>query len=64
MTLSDKLQTISYFGLDSHSIEEKIKKIQLKKLCRFVPIGSTLDLDLMWDGYDVINNLSKTIVIK
>ncbi|MAV56370.1 MAG: hypothetical protein CMI79_02395 [Candidatus Pelagibacter sp.] len=61
---SDKLQTISYFGLDSHSIEEKIKKIQLKKLCRFVPIGSTLDLDLMWDGYDVINNLSKTIVIK
>ncbi len=61
---SDKLQTISYFGLDNSEIEEKIKKIQIKKLCRFVPIGSTLDIDLMWDGYDVINNLSKTIVIR
>ena len=60
---SDKLQTISYFGLDKKEIREKIDKTNLTKVSRFVPIGSTLNIDLNWDGYDVINNLSKKIVI-
>jgi len=34
---------------------------RLKGIDRVVPFGKTLDINLVWDGYDVITNLSRII---
>ena len=31
---------------------------------RVVPIGKALDISLIWDGYDVIDSLSRTITLE
>ena len=31
---------------------------------RLVPIGSSLEIDLIWDGYDVIKSLSREVTFK
>ena len=31
---------------------------------RIVPVGRALDMDVVWDGYDVISSLSRVVDIK
>jgi hypothetical protein len=40
------------------------KKIKPLGIDRIVPIGKTLDFSLNWDGYDLINQMSRIIEIK
>ncbi|XFA99101.1 acyl-CoA reductase [Candidatus Izemoplasma sp. B36] len=59
-----KLQTISYFGLKAKDIYQNISNLNIKGVDRIVPIGKTLDFDLIWDGYDLINTMSRYIDLK
>ena len=36
----------------------------LRGVDRVVPIGSAMQIDLVWDGYNVINSLSREISIQ
>lgn len=36
----------------------------IKGVDRVVPIGHTMDFDLLWDGYNLLERLTKTIVMK
>lgn len=58
-----KTQTISYYGLSSDQIKKFITEQKPKGIDRFVPIGKTMDFSLVWDGIDLIQNLSRTISI-
>ena len=49
--LSDKIQTIGYFGLSAFDIEE-LQNISIAD--RIVPIGKALDFDYIWDGYNIL----------
>jgi hypothetical protein len=60
---SRKVQTLSYFGFDIKEIEKFINTNGLLGFDRIVPIGSTLEFSLNWDGYDLINTLSRKIEI-
>lgn len=60
---SNKVQTLSYFGFDTEEIKKFININGLLGFDRIVPIGSTLDFSLNWDGYDLINNLSRQIEV-
>ena len=31
---------------------------------RFVPIGKSLEIDMIWDGYDVVKSLSRVISLE
>ena len=31
---------------------------------RIVPMGSALNIDIMWDGYDVIRSLSRIVTVE
>lgn len=55
--IRDNEQTITYFGLDPKKINDAIKLGQVT-VDRIVPIGSALDIGLIWDGKDVIRYLS------
>ena len=36
----------------------------LKGIDRIVPVGQSLNIGLLWDGYDIVNILSRGIEIK
>lgn len=52
-------QTISYFGFEREEILKVVKSCQ--GVDRIVPVGSTMDFGLKWDGFDFIYSLSKVI---
>ena len=56
-----RCQTIGYIG-DSDEIISLLK-IGIKGVDRVVPIGKTMDFDLVWDGYDLISELTRKIGI-
>ncbi len=59
--INEKIQTCAFFGFTREEIVDVIIKHSLKGIDRVVPFGKTLEIDLFWDGYDVIGNLSRVI---
>lgn len=59
--VSDKLQTLTYYGIEFDFIRKFIIKNKLKGIDRIVPIGRAFDLTPEWDGVDIIATLSRTI---
>ena len=43
---------------------KNIKTQKFKGVDRIVPIGGSLDINLIWDGINVINHLSRIVNIK
>ncbi|MCM1467486.1 MAG: acyl-CoA reductase, partial [Alistipes sp.] len=54
-------QTIGYIG--NKGIFEPLIRSGVKGIDRIVPIGKTMDFDLIWDGYDLVNMMTRTIAI-
>ena len=61
--VNEKYQTLTYFGLDPKIIRDFITKYRLRGIDRIVPIGKALDMDIYWDGYEIISALSRSIII-
>ncbi|MCJ8272275.1 MAG: hypothetical protein MJK04_23100 [Psychrosphaera sp.] len=62
LQLADNEQTLSYFGFDRDEINQALEQAS-GAVDRIVPIGSALTFSTVWDGYDLINSLSREIVI-
>ena len=61
---SKKLQTLSYFGFKKDFLLSTINKNNnFRTMRRIVPIGRTLEINLEWDGYNIIEFLSKKITV-
>jgi hypothetical protein len=58
---SPKIQTISYFGVNSEYLGELTLKNGLKGVDRIVSIGKTADFSSNWDGIDFIRTISRKI---
>jgi len=61
--INRKYQTLSYYGIKKSDFENFIKKEEPLGIDRFVPIGRTTDFSLTWDGYNLIDVLSRKIEI-
>lgn len=59
--VNERMQTCAFFGVDRQEIITMIMKYHLRGVDRVVPFGKTLDIDLIWDGYDVVGSLSRII---
>ncbi len=59
-----KYQTLTYFGVDKHQLLQFVLDHHLLGIDRIVPIGQALDIQVIWDGYDVIKTLSRVIDVK
>ncbi len=57
-------QTLTYFGFNKEDFNNLIKKKDLNGINRIVPVGQALDINLNWDGYDIINLLTKVIDLR
>jgi hypothetical protein len=56
-------QTLSYYGIRKNDLINFFKINKPLGIDRVVPIGNTLDFSLNWDGYDLINQMSRIIEI-
>tara|TARA_B100000427_G_scaffold327155_1_gene337284 strand:+ start:8250 stop:9479 length:1230 start_codon:yes stop_codon:yes gene_type:complete len=59
-----KYQTLTYHGVDKNDIKDLILEKSLQGIDRIVPVGKALDMDVIWDGYDVIRSLSRIIDVR
>lgn len=58
----DRCQTIGYVGKKEMLIP--LIKARIRGIDRVVPIGKTMDFDLIWDGYNLYERLSRTIALR
>jgi hypothetical protein len=61
--LSGEVQTLGYHGFSTDQIRAILERLRLIGVDRAVPIGQALNFDTVWDGYDLIRSLTRTIVI-
>lgn len=58
-----RCQTISYYGVSPEVFQMWLMQKAPQGVDRIVPIGSTMDFFLIWDGHDLIRELSRKILI-
>ena len=58
------LQTLTYCGFSKNFLQTLFRKNTFKGIDRVVPIGQALNIDLIWDGYNLPNILSRQIEIR
>jgi len=56
-----KCQTITYCGDDIENMKDTIVNLGIRGVDRVVKIGHALDLSFIWDGYDMIESLSRIV---
>jgi hypothetical protein len=62
--ISNKYQTLTYYGVNRNLLESFIIENSVSGIDRIVPVGRALDMDVVWDGYDVISYLSRIVDVK
>ena len=58
-----KCQTLTYLGIDPNNIKAFISEYRPDGVDRAVPMGKSMDFDLVWDGYDLIRELSRKFAV-
>jgi hypothetical protein len=61
--VNSKYQTLAYYGFSKSELNEFIMHEKLNGIDRVVPIGRTTDFSLVWDGYNLIEALSRKVEI-
>jgi hypothetical protein len=59
--VNSKYQTLTYFGVDKLKLRDFVLKNYLLGIDRIVPIGRALDINVIWDGYDILKTLTRII---
>ena len=63
-SITDKCQTISYYGFNKNDFKKLIEEIENNGVDRIVPIGKSMSINFTWDGFDMIKSLSRIIDIQ
>lgn len=61
--INKKVQTITYYGVSREALKSFVDEYQPQGVDRFVPVGSALNISVIWDGYDLVRTLSRIIDI-
>lgn len=61
--VNERYQTLTAQGIDNAFIRNWIVRHQLRGIDRVVPVGRALDMNIVWDGYDMVGSLSRIIDI-
>lgn len=60
---TNKCQTMTYYGIGKEEISNFIRSAAPKGIDRAVPMGKSMDFTLVWDGYDLIRELSRIVKV-
>ena len=61
--LSQRVQTCVTFGVSQEMLAECLVDHHVRGVDRIVPVGQAMDIGVYWDGFDVIGNLSRGLVV-
>ena len=61
--VNSKYQTLSYYGLEQEELKQFVQEQRLSGIDRIVPIGETTTFSFTWDGYNLIQQMSRIIDI-
>jgi hypothetical protein len=59
----EKCQTLVTFGIEKTEIDDFLKTARPQGIDRVVTIGHSMDFTLVWDGYELIREMSRRIII-
>ena len=62
--IKNKYQTMAYYGLDIDTLRSFVERNRICGIDRIVPIGDTTVFLLTWDGYDLIEMMSRIVDVK
>jgi hypothetical protein len=57
-------QTLSYFGFERADLKELALSLPARAVDRIVPIGTALDFNTVWDGYDLLRVFSREVDLR
>lgn len=61
--VTEKFQTITQFGVDVDRLREEIVSANLRGIDRIVPFGKAMDIGIVWDGHELVRELSRVISV-
>lgn len=62
--VTERFQTVVYFGIDADALLGAVEACHMTGIDRIVPVGSAMDIDSVWDGFDLISAMSRKIVLR
>lgn len=62
--ISERCQTITQYGFENIYLKNIFIANNFKGIDRIVKIGMAFEMSNIWDGYDIINSLSRKITVK
>jgi len=63
VVVTEKFQTVTQFGIDVGELRGQIIDHHLRGVDRIVPIGQAMNIDAVWDGYDLVRTLSRVVKV-
>ena len=58
-----RCQTLTYYGVKEEDFRSFLEEARPIGIDRIVPMGKSMDFALVWDGYDLIRQMSRKITI-
>ena len=58
-----RCQTVTYFGVKEEEFRKFLEESRPIGIDRIVPMGKSMDFALIWDGYDLIRQMSRKVTI-
>lgn len=58
-----RCQTVTYFGVKEEEFRKFLEESRPIGIDRIVPMGKSMDFALIWDGYDLIRQMSRRVTI-
>lgn len=62
--VNGKYQTVTYFGVDPKALAKVVVENGWLGIDRIVPIGKALDLDIRWDGYNIVTEMTRIVDVR
>lgn len=62
--MKGKMQTVTYYGIDPKALASMVLENGWLGIDRLVPIGKALDLDVIWDGYDIVEEMTRIVDVR
>lgn len=59
--VDERYQTITFAGIDGEDLRRQVLRCRARGIDRVVPLGQAMNLGLLWDGYDLVETLSRKI---
>ena len=59
--LTKRCQTISVLGIEKNAVKDIVFKNGVRGVDRIVPLGQTMGLEFIWDGYKMIEAMSRYV---